>query len=150
MPSSRRCVMSRKKEPAVATAKPTAKRAKPRHLEAVEQRMFVKRFRMDPRTRDLPACAIPNGGKRGAREAALMKAEGVSAGAPDWLCMQPSANGRFVACAIEMKSPNGNGGVSDAQRHWHAMLRARGWNVAVCMGADAAWSFVAEHLGLTP
>ena len=72
----------------------------------------------------------------------------MSAGAPDWLCMEPSADGRFIACAIEMKSPDGKGSVSDAQRLWHGMLRARGWNVAVCMGAEAAWAFVAAHLGI--
>lgn len=33
----------------------TPARAKPQHLESVEQRLFVQRFRLDLRTRELPA-----------------------------------------------------------------------------------------------
>ena len=130
-------------------------RAKPRHLEAIEQRLFVKRWRLDHRTRDLPACAIPNGGKRGAREAALLKAEGVSAGVPDWMLFVPGHTfadgrcvGRRVALALEFKSPAGAGRLSDAQAGWREKLRANGWRVEVVTSADQAWSVVCDYLGI--
>lgn len=49
----------------------------------------------------IPIFAIPNGGKRDAREAAHMKRQGVRAGVPD-LCV-PVARGGFHGLYIEMK-----------------------------------------------
>lgn len=120
-------------------------RRKPRHLEAIEQRLFVQRFRLDPRTRSLPACAIPNGGRRGPREAALLKAEGVTAGAPDWVLFVPS-NGS-AGLALEFKSPTGKGRLTDAQVEFHEGLREYGWKVAVVTSAIAAWEILIAYLG---
>lgn len=130
--------------------KPT--RAKPRHLEAKEQRLFVARWRLDPRTRELPACAIPNGGKRGVREAALLKAEGVSAGAPDWLCFASRAyrTGGHIGLALEFKSPDGSGRLSDDQRLWRGKLEAEGWRYEIVTSADEAWRVACDYLGLMP
>lgn len=139
---------------AIATGAATT-RAKPRHLEAREQRMFIQRFRLDPRTRDLPACAIPNGGKRGAREAALMKAEGVSAGAPDWVLFVPNYStrtGQIAACGLclEFKSPEGKGRTSPAQHEWHERLVNNHYHVAVVNSAEAAWLQVCDYLRIKP
>lgn len=138
---------------ALAAAKGKAKpntrgtaRRKPRHLEAEEQRLFVKRWRMDPRTRVYPACAVPNGGKRSAREAVLMKAEGVEPGVPDWLCFQP--NTTYNGLALEFKSPTGKGRVSDTQKHWHSLLRNAGWRVDIVTSAHDAWRVVTEYLSI--
>jgi hypothetical protein len=120
-------------------------RRKPRHLEAIEQRLFVQRFRLDPRTRNLPACAIPNGGRRGPREAALLKAEGVTAGAPDWVLFVPS-NGR-AGLALEFKSPTGRGRLTVAQGDFHEALRAFGWVVVVVTSAVEAWDTMIAYLG---
>jgi hypothetical protein len=120
----------------------TPARAKPKHLESIEQRLFVQRVRLDPRTRDLPACAIPNGGRRGPREAAILKAEGVSAGAPDWVLM--AARGQFVGLALEFKGPTGR--VSPAQAAWHASLRHELWAVYIVKSAQEAWDVLAEYL----
>jgi hypothetical protein len=121
-------------------------RKKPQHLEAIEQRLFVQRWRLDPRTRDLPACAIPNGGRRGAREAALMKAEGVVAGAPDWVLLV--GRGGQTGLALEFKSPTGTGRVSEAQEIFHTRLADHGWRVEIIQSAAAAWQVVTEYLGL--
>jgi hypothetical protein len=138
----------------VATGKGTAKRAKPRHLEAIEQRLFVRRWRMDPRTRDRLACAVPNGGKRGIREAALMKAEGVERGVPDWLLLEPSGVRpdlpEWWALAIEFKSPDRKGRLSVDQMRWHNGLRENGWQVRVVTSAAEAWAAVADYLGFRP
>lgn len=119
-------------------------RAKPRHLESIEQRLFVQRVRLDAATRDLPSCAIPNGGRRSAREAALMKAEGVTAGAPDWILMAP--RGGAAGLAIEFKSPTGTGRLSDAQKAFHDRLRCQGWRVHIVKTAEEAWDAVTSYL----
>jgi hypothetical protein len=126
----------------------TATRKRPKYLEAIEQRLFIRRYRLDARTRDVPACAVPNGGKRSAREAALMKAEGVEAGVPDWLCFAPGVGGGCIGLAIEFKSPTGKGRVSENQKRWHELLRNVGWRVEIVTTADEAWRVVTNHLGI--
>lgn len=122
-----------------------ATRKKPRYLEALEQRLFIKRLRLDPRTKDLPWCAVPNGGKRNPREAALLKAEGVQPGVPDWLCF--AASRTFRGLAIEFKSPTGKGRLSDAQKYWLDTLFSELWDVHVCTSAEQAWKVVMDYLG---
>lgn len=121
-------------------------RRKPRHDESIEQRLFVARFRLDPRTRDLPACAIPNGGRRGPREAAILKAEGVSAGAPDWVLL--ASRGTAVGLALEFKSATGR--VSPAQRQWHDALQHEGWAVYIVKSAVDAWAVLMQYLHFPP
>ena len=123
---------------------PTPPKRKPQHHEAAEQRMFVARFRVDPSTRDLPACAIPNGGRRNPREAARMKAEGVSAGAPDWVLF--AARHGYHGLAIEFKSPTGSGRLSPAQQTWHQALRGHGYCVAIATSAAIAWDLLTDYL----
>ena len=119
-----------------------------RYLEALEQRLFIKRLRLDPRTKDLPWCAVPNGGKRNPREAALLKAEGVQPGVPDWLCFVTRGYLRN-GLAIEFKSPTGKGRLSDAQKEWHAKLKEEFWEVHVCTTAAEAWDRLMNYLGET-
>lgn len=123
-------------------------RKRPQYLEAIEQRLFIKRLRLDPRTKDLPWCSVPNGGKRNVREAALLKAEGVQAGVPDWLLFvnRPQASG----LAIEFKSPTGKGRLSESQQLWHENLRREYWQVVVCIEAGEAWHTVMKYLGYVP
>ena len=119
----------------------------PRHLESEQQRLFVARFRLDPRTRDWPACAIPNGGRRGKVEASILKAEGVTAGAPDWVCferspMHPADEGFFfyTGLALEFKVDRRPSRITAEQGWWHERLRDSGWHVAVVTTAEEAWS----------
>ena len=125
----------------------------PRHLESQEQRLFVQRFRMDRRTRDWPACAIPNGGRRGAVEARILKGEGVSAGAPDWVCFRAPRNyigsgTLYHGLALEFKSPTGKGRLTETQRWWHHALEDEGWRVAVVTSAEEAWKVLCDTYGL--
>ena len=122
-------------------------RRRPRHLESAEQRLFVQRWRMDPRTRNLPACAVPNGGLRTPREAVILKAEGVEAGVPDWLCLCP--HGPYSGLAIEFKSPTGKGRITEHQARWHLMLRGAGWHVIVATSAQDAWDAVKSYFEWT-
>lgn len=103
----------------------------------------MKRFQLDPRTRDWPACAIPNGGRRGKIEAARLKAEGVSPGAPDWICFKDNGID-FVGLALEFKSPTGKGRLTEHQRRWHRALQDEGWRVAVVTSTEEAWSVLRD------
>jgi hypothetical protein len=132
-------------------------------LESVEQALFVKRVRLDPRTRGLLWCAVPNGGTRHPREAVNLKRQGVVAGVPDLLFFEPhgltpqtpvtAEQLSFVAwshcgLAIEMKRrPNK---VSPEQREWLTGLEARGWSTAVCYSAEEAWTTLTDYLGIDP
>lgn len=102
--------------------------------EHEEQRFFITQFRK--RWPSVRIFAIPNGGSRGIREAAKLKAEGVSAGVPDlfipeWLCW------------VEMKKTKG-GRVSPEQADWHGYLIGIGQRVQVCAGWQEAMLFVEQ------
>lgn len=140
---------------ATGAAKPRAKQS---HPEAAEQRLFVRRWRMDPRTRDLPASSIPSGAHLTARQGALMKADGLERGLPDWMMFVPEAprpvsppagHEPKVGLALEFKAPGG-GRVSPEQKRWHDALRSAGWQVAVVESARDAWHVAMEHLGVKP
>lgn len=104
--------------------------------EHLEQVHFVSRFRKGfPGVRIF---AIPNGGKRGIREAARLKLEGVSAGVPDLYVPE-------WRLWIEMKRVKG-GRVDPAQSDWHRYLREIGDAVIVCAGEDDAWAQVQGFL----
>jgi hypothetical protein len=116
-------------------------------LEAVEQALFVKRVRLDPRTKGLLWCAVPNGGTRHPREAVNLKRQGVVPGVPDMLFFELGYTS-FCGLAIEMKRrPNK---VSPEQREWLTGLEARGWSTAVCYSAEEAWTTLTDYLGIDP
>lgn len=101
--------------------------------ESSEQTVFVARVRnFHP---DLVLMSIPNGGKRDPRVAAQMKREGVLAGAPDIFLAEPRLawHGLF----IEMKKIGGK--TNDTQNQVIANLKAKGYQVLVCEGADEAY-----------
>ena len=127
--------------------------------EHQSQAAFFARVAMDPRTRDLPIFAIPNGGKRHVVTAMKLKAEGVKAGVPDIFVAVPmlelyrdhdvmvegvKGHGLF----IEMKK-KGNTPTTE-QRAWIVMLSARDYAAAVCYSADEAWQTLCAYLNLTP
>jgi len=88
--------------------------------------------------------AVPNGGARHPAIASKLKAEGVRAGVPDLLL--PVARRGYHALWIELKT--GRYRPSPPQLWWHEHLRAEGYQVEVCYGADAAWNVIADYLGL--
>ena len=86
--------------------------------------------------------AIPNGGKRARKTAALLKAEGVRAGVPDVFLPWPV--GGCCGLWIEMKA--GKNKPTENQRDWLAWLASNGYRVAVCWGADDAIRTIAGYL----
>lgn len=89
--------------------------------------------------------AIPNGGKRDIRTAAMLKAEGVKPGVPD--IFLPVSRGGKHGLYIELKRRKG-GTVSKAQEAWIRALSAQGYMCAVCHGAEAAKDEILGYMAL--
>lgn len=87
--------------------------------------------------------AIPNGGKRDIRTAAMLKAEGVKPGVPD--ISLPVPRGGKNGLYIELKRRKG-GVVSKEQEAWIRALCAQGYECCVCCGWDQAREIILEYL----
>lgn len=87
--------------------------------------------------------AIPNGGKRDIRTAAMLKAEGVKPGVPD--IFLPIARGGKHGLYIELKRRKG-GTVSREQEAWIRALSAQDYCCAVCHGWEAAKDEILQYL----
>lgn len=85
---------------------------------------------------------IPNGGKRGKREASVFKAMGVKAGVPDLFL--PCARDGYHGMYIEMKALDGR--VSKEQVDMCQALARQGYKCLVCYGADEAIAALKEYL----
>lgn len=72
--------------------------------------------------------AVPNGGHRDKVTAAMMKAEGVTAGVADLLLLVPS-KGHHALC-IEMKTEKGR--QSPEQKAWQKKAENQGYKYVVC------------------
>lgn len=91
--------------------------------------------------------AIPNGGYRSKRTAALMKLEGALSGIPDLFLPCPRwwpdgsvSHGLY----IEMKAPNGR--LSDRQKEIIPLLQAQEYRVVVCYSALEAAREIVKYL----
>ena len=101
-----------------------------RHNESKLQISCVNWFRLQyPK---LLLIAIPNGGKRNAFEAGILKKEGVLAGCPDIFI--PVASKSFHGIFIEMKY--GSGKLSNNQKNVIPELMKNGYCVQTCYSID--------------
>lgn len=78
---------------------------------------------------------IPNGGKRGKREAGIFKAMGVKPGVSDYMLMMPWAH--FHGLWLEVKT--GTGSCSPDQRDFLKLARSQGYAAMVGFGLDECW-----------
>lgn len=85
---------------------------------------------------------IPNGGKRGIKEAVRFKKEGVKAGVPDIFLAYP--NKIYHGLFIEMKAEKGK--TSDVQNQWINDLRGQGYNVLICYNFEQAKSEIMKYI----
>ena len=76
--------------------------------------------------------AIPNGGKRGKIEAGIMKAEGVTKGAPD-MVLFAAKNGYNFLC-LEFKTATGR--QSESQKAWQADAERNGSKYVIIRSVD--------------
>ena len=89
--------------------------------------------------------AIPNGGKRDIRTAAMLKAEGVKPGVPD--IFLPVPRGGKHGLYIELKRRRG-GTVSREQEAWMRALAEQGYMCALCHGAEAAKNEILAYMAM--
>jgi len=88
--------------------------------------------------------AIPNGGKRHIFTASRMKLEGVKPGVPDLLL--PVQKRGYAGLFIEMKKLDGK--LSPAQKKRIPKLRAQGYAVVICKGAERAKKLIKSYLNI--
>lgn len=88
---------------------------------------------------------IPNGGKRGKREAARFRDMGVKAGVPDLFL--PVPRGKYAGLFVELKRRKG-GVVSVEQKKWIENLRGMGYAAEVAYGGWAAVELIKEYIGM--
>jgi hypothetical protein len=89
--------------------------------------------------------AIPNGGKRNKREAAILKMMGVSPGLMDILIFDTPPNyPETKGAAIEMKRLSG-GVVSDDQKEWLNYFNNNGWMARVARGINEAIKILRQY-----
>lgn len=91
--------------------------------------------------------AVPNGGKRGQREAIRLKAGGVRPGVPDLCVPMPSPDGRYHGLYIEMKRIK-KSTTSEYQEYWIEQLTAMGYKALICKGAAEAIAVCKEYFGM--
>jgi len=88
--------------------------------------------------------AIPNGGKRSRTEAAIMKAEGVYAGAADLFI--PLCNGKWYGLFIEMKSKTGR--LTDNQMAFRDKVLYNRYSYVVCRDLDEFVIKINDYMSL--
>lgn len=104
-------------------------RRKPRHIESNIQQAVVKWFRMQ--YPGFIIAAVPNGGFRNAREAAIMQREGVLAGFADLVVIA-----RRNVLFLEMKTTKGQ--QSDKQKEFQNKVSKLGFEYIVCRSFEQA------------
>ena len=110
---------------------------KPKHRESKLQQACVRWFRLQ--YPQYLIVAIPNGGQRSAVEAAIMKAEGVTAGMPDLMIMVNSH-----VFFIEMKY--GKNKATDNQISIHKKLSSLGFEICICYSFDDFYKCVNTYI----
>lgn len=115
--------------------------------EAQEQEALFEMAAYHPVTRDL-LYAIPNDGKRSAREGARFKKRGLKPGVPD-ICLPISA-GTKSALYIELKRehvpPNPPARATLEQREWIKKLNKAGNYACIAYGWKQAWDVITNYL----
>jgi hypothetical protein len=111
------------------------------HLEDNLQKACVTWFRLQyPGIAPL-LFAIPNGGRRNAREAARLKSQGVTPGVPDLFLAIPIHGS--PGCFFELKV--GKNTLTESQKQMHEMLNQRGYICFVIRSLDEFMNTIREY-----
>lgn len=86
--------------------------------------------------------AVPNGGRRNAREAAIMKTEGVTAGVADAILLIPNKD--FHALCIEFKTDTGR--QSEHQKQFQTAVERQGYRYEIVRNFDSFKKLLDEYL----
>lgn len=99
-----------------------------RHIESEIQKHCIMWFRLRYPHLAKVIFAVPNGGHRNAREAAIMKAEGVTPGVADVILLV--SRGGFNSLCIEFKTEKGR--QTKLQKEWQEQAEKHGNKYVVC------------------
>lgn len=117
-----------------------------RHIESQIQQNCVTWFRLQYPKIGRLLFAVPNGGARNAREAAIMKGEGVTAGVADLILLLPS--GAYSSLCIEFKTTSKSSRQTPTQKEWQALAEANGNKYVVCRSIEDFQREIREYLPL--
>ena len=115
-----------------------------RHIESNIQKNCVAWFRLQYPKIGRLLFAVPNGGSRNAREAAIMKAEGVTAGVVDVILLL--SNGGFTSLCVEFKTPKGS--QTTLQKEWQELAENNGSKYVICRSFDEFRTEIFKYLKL--
>ena len=118
------------------------------HLESQLQRQCVAWFRLQYPKHAKLLFAVPNGGARSRVEAAIMKAEGVTAGVSDLILLEP--RGGYGALCIEMKREDKSSRQSARQKEWQAVATEAGNRYVVVRSLEIFQAVVNEYMSFPP
>lgn len=110
------------------------------HSEHEEQVALVQWFRDNFKEPDYIIFAVPNGGKRGIKEAGRLKEEGVKSGVSDLIILTHNK-----VIFLEMK--NAKGKLSKAQKYFNENVEYLGFISLVAYSASDASEKILEVLG---
>ena len=113
-----------------------------RHEESSLQRSCVLYFKYKHPDIEKMLFAVPNGGARSRREAAIMKGEGVTAGVADCILLVP--RGAYASLCLEFKTETGR--QSDSQKTWQKEAEANGNKYVVIRSFDQFETEVESYL----
>ena len=113
-----------------------------RHIESSIQKNCIMWFRLQYRHLGKAIFAVPNGGFRNAREAAIMKAEGVTPGVADVILLV--ARHGFNSLCIEFKTQRGR--QSELQKEWQKQAEENGNKYVICRSFMEFKEIVDEYL----
>ena len=113
-----------------------------KHIESKLQQNSIRWFRYQfPDFTKMMFC-VPNGGFRNPREAAIMKAEGVTAGVADAILLV-SRHG-FNALCIEFKTKKGR--QTELQKEWQKHAELNGNKYVICRTVEEFMKEINEYL----
>lgn len=115
-----------------------------RHIESTIQKSCVTWFRLQYPSIGRLLFAVPNGGARNAREAAIMKGEGVTAGVSDLILLYGSGN--YNALCIEFKTLSKSSKQTPLQKEWQALAEQYGNKYVVCRSFEDFQQEVQNYL----
>lgn len=113
-----------------------------KHRESDIQKSCVRWFRLVYPNIGKLLFAVPNGGSRNKIEAAIMKAEGITAGVSDLILLY--GNGKYNSLCIEMKTETGR--LSENQKTWLKLASKNGSKCIVCRSLDSFMKAVTDYL----
>lgn len=112
------------------------------HQESHIQRACVSWIRLQyPHLKKL-LIAVPNGGYRNAREAAIMSGEGVVPGVADLLLLVPM--GGYACLGIEMKTEKGR--QNPNQKDWEEAFTKYQNKYVICRNFDEFFAAINDYL----